>query len=175
MRFSLVPFRRLFVGVGDAENKLFMKWAARDLHADGRARFGEATRNTHGRKSRDIKRNRAETVGAAALVLAANFLAIDIQPTGVAFIDGGNGKGYRWKRKKLHAFKQIMKFVANDAPYSLRHQISRCRDEQRRKISVQSLFAVVARASSEIALIGRSILDAASADFHRRHEIHMRN
>src|SRR5438094_8899826 len=136
MRFSLVPFRRLFVGVGDAENKLFLKRAARDLHADGRARFGEATRNAHGRKSRDIEGNRAETVGAAALVLPANCLAVDIQPTGVAFIDGGNSERYSWNCKKLHAFKQIMKFVANDAPYSLRHQISRCRDDQRRKIGV---------------------------------------
>src|SRR5882724_12142660 len=134
--FSLVPFRRLFVGVGGAENKLFLKRAARDLHADGRARFGEATRNAHGRKSCDIKRNRAQAIGAAALVLAANGLAVDIEPAGIAFIDGGNGKGYRWKRKKLHALKQIMKFVANDAPYSLRHQISRCRHEQRRKIGV---------------------------------------
>jgi hypothetical protein len=82
VRFSPVPFRRLLVSVGGAENKLFLKWTARDLHPDGSARFCEATRYAHGRKPGDIKRNRAETICATALVLAANSFAIDIQPTG---------------------------------------------------------------------------------------------
>src|SRR5262245_1191889 len=133
---TLMPIRRLFVGLGNTENEFFLERTARDLHADRRARSGETARHAHGWKSRYIERDTGETVGSTAFVLAANFLTIDVEPALFAFRDRWNRKADGGNQENVNFAQELVKLFANDPSHSLRHQINGCRDEQRRKIGI---------------------------------------
>ena len=77
------------------------------------ARWKNHSRDIQGRQTRYIKWNGTGAVGAAALVLPPDLLAVYVQPAGVAFLYGRRGKADRRDGEQLNSFKQRAKLIAD--------------------------------------------------------------
>src|SRR5206468_4203253 len=157
---AVVPIGCLLVGVRHAEYELLLKRAGGNLHSDGRSRAGKTTADIQGRQTRYIKWNGTEAVGAAALVLPPYLLAVYVQPACVAFLYGRRGKADRRDGEQLNPFKQRAKLIADDSPHPLSHDISRSGHQERSKIRVECLRAIVGRSGTQVMIVSRGVFYA---------------